>query len=118
VTVAVVMDRQSATDLNGIGWLLEHGHISGEQADRMAARVHARKCAHLRALPDSPRQLVPPGWRGVQPLLPPVPLERLRQLTPEQRWQALVFLSGLVPQAVDRALAAVLTPLSTAGLAR
>jgi hypothetical protein len=115
VTAAIaVMDRQSATDLHGIAWLLDQGHITGEQASQMAARVHARNSREI-----SPRQPShPPGWRGGQPVLPPVPLERLRQLSPEQRWQALVFLSGLVPQAVDRALAAVLTPLSTAGLAR
>lgn len=53
----------------------------------------------------------------VRPVLPPVPLERLRELSPEQVWQALLFLSGLVPAEVERAIAASLTPLSTAGTA-
>ncbi len=112
----LLLDRQQAADLDGIGWLLEHDVISMEQAGRMAARVHAR---NPRAITSPPVPAIHGGVAGAGVHLPrpPVPLERLRRLSPEQQWQALVFLSGLVPDAVELAMAAVITPLSI-GVAR
>lgn len=103
-------------DLEGIRYLLEQGNISGDQAAEMIRRAHARSQAITNSpgpAPVSPAA-AGPGDRGV---VPPVPVERLRQLSPEECWQALLFLAGSVPAAVETALAAVLTPLSTAGLA-
>jgi hypothetical protein len=152
----VTCDVELVRDLEGIGFLLEQGQITEEQASVMILRARSRATGGswpagqdpdhdaraARAITNSPGPFNPPaGWgiprpwqhplpgRGEQaragsvsgvggPARAPVPIERLRELTAEQRWQALVFLSGLVPDAVDRALAAALTPGSTAGLVR
>ena len=91
-------------DLDGIYCLLEQNVISDEQAWEMAARARAA------TRPATPSQ-------APQASLPPVPLRRLRLLSDDQRWQVLLFLSGAVPGEVERAIAASLTPRSTAGLA-
>ena len=105
-------------DLDGIRCLLDQGNISGDQAAEMIRRAHARGRAITKSPGPPPVRSPRAGGPGIHSLPPPVPIERLRQLSPENRWQALIFLSGLVPEAVDRALAAVLTPGSTAGLVR
>jgi hypothetical protein len=118
-----VWDPEADTDLDGIRYLLEQGNISGGQAAEMIRRVHSRTSLAsraARAITNSPGPAAnpQPPRPGVQPLLPPVPIERLRQLSAEDRWQALLFLAGLVPAAVEKALAAILTPGSTAGIVR
>jgi len=116
VSGAAVLGRQSAEDLKEIARMAARGMVTGEQAAAMTARVHAR----ARAIANSPgpAAVLPGAGPGVRAVPAAVPIERLRRLSPEERWQALVFLSGLAPGAVERALAAVLTPLSTAGTAR
>lgn len=92
-------------DLDGIYCLLEQNVISDEQAWVMAARARA-----------ATRPATPPS-QAPRVSVPPVPLRRLRLLSEDQRWQVLLFLSGVVPGEVERAIAASLTPRSTAGLA-
>lgn len=122
----------------GVAWLAAEGIITAGQAGVMIGRAEARRLREaaggagglremaqarprLRGVPagglDSMMHTVEPP-AGTRLVLPPVPLARLRRLSREERWQALLFLSGLCPREVEVALAAVLTPLSTAGTAR
>jgi hypothetical protein len=65
-------------DLDGISCLLGQNLITGEQARVMAARARSA------TQPATPRRASP--WAPS----PPAPVQRLRSLSDDERWQALV----------------------------